>query len=156
MGDNKNLKNKYSFAHYLWISDIFPKKWDYKYIKGSENFIKKNRCNSKAQLARKIFFKFLRMVLDDMIDNKVCFVFPTRVSSWMRVEEMEDKWAKKCRQRGVYQNVDLLKTDFKLCHVVYKMKDRPKRNVRIHHDDYERIVDKMNQGEKYYPCTLNM
>lgn len=109
----------------------------------------------KKQFAQKIFFAFLKLLIDDCIQNNAKFVSPTRFWFAIYIKEINRNNRKRIlKTKGIYENVDLIKSDFKIYEFVlrssYLTGYNRNRRIRIGYNKYKELVEAVNEGKRYF------
>jgi hypothetical protein len=146
---------RYNYVGAPKLSTLFPKGISNKIpIKNEWHGYKNNRgVRVKDHFIRKVFMVFLRMVVVDCIENNVKFITPMKDWFAIHICAKSDKASiSRIKRKETYKNVDPIATEFKIYEVSI---DNPhcKRRfwpVRISHGMYKRIVERANQGVKYW------
>ncbi len=103
---------------------------------------------------RAVFIDFLGLLMDDLIENNNRFTSPNRY--WFQIyvcEKSKKETFMKLRRNGVYNDVDIIKSDAKLYHFrLFSNYIGPKRYraVRIGYQRYKKMVKKVNGGMRYF------
>ena len=111
--------------------------------------------HSKDRMFRNIFYDFLKMVIDDCIENNDKFVSPNMqsFSVYIREKATAEKHRLLKTSAEVYRNVDIIKSDGKFYEFVLVsrwLRGSKYRKIRIGHSKYKEIVKKVNEGKRYF------
>lgn len=142
---------RYPNNHYYTSCDLFEH-YDTNRIKSKEkiNISKFYKKKDKKDLARGLLNEFMKIVQDHIIETGDRFQFPVPYKVLMKIDPMKDREAKQKLQRGVYSDVDILESDFKLYEfTIDSDKLKQKRYIRILKKDYDKLVENINNGKKY-------
>ena len=112
-----------------------------------------------ANSARNMLCKFINVIVENAIENNYTFKLPDIEHCYIGIAskssaQIQDILSPKCK---VYQDVDLINTDFKIYQFFYRATNYI-RQCRINHHKYKRIVKSANEGRIYNPLinkTLN-
>ncbi len=140
-----------NLPHLITISDLFCN-FDVTKLKGDGNIKRKYKCEDKKALAKKIFLRYLYILILDMIDGGKTFVFPYKKYLELRFRTIPTPQFKAALRAGAYEEVDVLKSNFKCYEMVMTYKWRVwriERVVKLSHNFRQLIVDKINTGYKY-------
>lgn len=141
--------------HMAGINDIYSDHIDYSWIKGDGNVIKNYGARDKRQLAIQIWHTFMRKVIEDMIEHNLVLLFPKYDASLM-IEEIPEQLFKNLRQKGKLLYFSTLFTMGKGYAPVYRYKKRrihQKFKVIFDNTHFQEMVDKVNEGKRYYGYT---
>ena len=150
----KNQKRSYKNAAKIndVISEDFVRKLD---IPNEVIQTKFNRgIRVKKQFAQKIFFRFLKIIIEECINKNVRFVSPSRFWFSIYIKEMSQGNKNRIlRNKKIYNNVDLIKSDFKIYEFVlrsgYLQGSNKYRRIRISYAKYQELIEKVNNGSRY-------
>lgn len=108
----------------------------------------------KEVIAKKIFKSAIDMVLEDIIENNVTFILPTkskRAELYMRRFNREE--FSKARRNGKWGKVDFLTSNFCAYQIVFKFQSQGVMREKLVYLDSkhrDRIINYTNQGKQYY------
>lgn len=108
----------------------------------------------KETIAKKIFKSAINMVLEDIIENNVTFILPTkskRAELYMKRFSREE--FSKARRNGKWNKVDFLTSNFCAYQIVFKFQSEGVIREKLIYLDpkhRDRITDYTNQGKQYY------
>lgn len=112
--------------------------------------VKKRGWERKQILCRNVFHTFFQIVINDVIDNDVCFYAPVRPHFKVYIKVKNETEMKRIYNNpGIYGDVDFIKTNGKIYSVRFTLpyvRERRNREIRINYKDYKRIVKKANEG----------
>lgn len=99
-----------------------------------------------------VFLRFLELVIDDCIAHGNKFMFPTVRPIYLYVcEKGPISTGRAFRQRNVYRNVNIFKSDGKVYELVLHFVElKKKRAIRISYAKYQEIVARVNAGQRYW------
>lgn len=105
-------------------------------------------------LAQQIFKDSVKLVLNDIIDNNVTFLFPG-VPAEIYMRRATDEDFVFARQLGKWQEIDFIASYFsgyELCLVMKRKDGSPTRTKPIYVDKKlkQKIIDNTNNGKQYY------
>ncbi len=109
----------------------------------------------KKQFAQKIFFRFLKIIIQECITNNVKFISPSRYWFAIYIKEVNNANKKRIlKTKGIYNNVDLISSDFKIYEFVlrssYLTGYNQNRRIRISYNKYKELVEEVNLGKRYF------
>lgn len=114
--------------------------------------IGKGRREQRKKM-RALFVEFLKLVIDDCIQRNVRFYSPTRNRVEVYITEKTDKEIFTKFKRGLYGDVDLIKSDAKVYQLYFFshfIGPRPFRKCRMGYTKYKEVMAKVNKGMRYY------
>lgn len=116
------------------------------------NLLTKAKWKSKKQLASNILTYLFECILDDLLYNNAIFIFPM-FSGTIKFNTLPLNQLKFKMRRGIYQDVDLFKTDKSAYHLELKyMKKGYSKTKRINIDKTtykNEVLYKANEGEVF-------
>lgn len=150
----KNQTRDYSDA--AKINDIIPEEFVKKLIIPNDAIPNKfNRgIRVKKQFAQKIFFRFLKIIIDECIQKNVRFISPSRYWFTIFIKEINSGNRKRIlKNKEIYKEVDLIKSDFKIYEFVlrssYLIGRLNNRRIRIAYQKYKELIQMVNNGMRY-------
>lgn len=112
--------------------------------------VKKRGWERKRILCKNVFNKFFQIVIDDVIDNDVCFYAPVRPHFKVYMKPKSELEMRRIyNNSGIYGDVDFIKTNGKVYSVRFTLPYVGRlrhREIRISYDNYKRVVKKANDG----------
>lgn len=105
-------------------------------------------------LASEIFIKQYKMVLEDCINNGDTFILPLtgEPKANICVKRISGERFKKCRQNGMFQDIDFLSSNFSANRLTFTMcrnsinKEKP---IYINGELKQKLTDNTNNGKQY-------
>lgn len=100
----------------------------------------------------KIYMELMELVIEDIIENNATFNFTLIFDrkGTLQIRPVRDEKFKFLMQRGTFEGLDFLKTDFTGYGLFYSSCRRHDRYVSIDNKTKKRIIDKANNGMKYF------
>lgn len=99
-----------------------------------------------------IYMELMNLVVDDIIENnanfKLSLMFERKGS--LQIKPIRDERFKYLMQNGSFQGLDFLKTDFTGYGLFYLCDKTHDRFIAVNKDTKKRIIDKANDGMKYF------
>lgn len=147
---------KHCYKNAAKINDIIPA--DFVSTLDIPNDAIKTRFNRgarvKKQFAQKIFFRFLSLMIDNCMENNTRFISPSRYWFSICIKEINKGNRNRIlKNRKIYQDVDLIASDFKIYEFVlrssYLKGYNQNRRIRIGYAKYKDLVKKVNTGTRY-------
>lgn len=115
------------------------------------------RANSPKAVGKSLLSDFFDLLFSDLIEYGGKFILPTKFKAELCIRAIPDiELRRKKKDKGVYKNVDLLKTKFKYytfqMHIAKRINKylHPityKYRVQVSTNMYKKLVAKMNTGE---------
>lgn len=109
---------------------------------------------NKKFFCAKVFIYFFKLMLLDIIEKNTTFVFPTPGRHvYMGVKAYHDEDAAKGVQRGWFRGIDMFNSDFTgymVSIMTEGKKARVDQPVSLSTNLYNRFVELINSGKKYY------
>lgn len=113
----------------------------------------KYKVRSSSRLVRLIFYKFIKLMLLRVAEGDV-FMFPGRTGAYIALKPIKDEFVKKARQNGKMQEIDLIKSNFKVPLFVYDFGPyNHKRDAVVHVPKYLYRKALRNAEEGKIPWT---
>src|ERR1041385_8687903 len=97
----------YTLPHIVTIGDLFCN-FDVTTLTGKGNIKRKHKCADKKALVRKIFMRYMDILITDLIEGGKVFTFPTQAFTELRMARIPDIQFQRARQVGAYEDVDIL------------------------------------------------
>lgn len=141
----------YTQPHIMTINDVFCG-YDITKLKGKGNIKRKYKCADKKALLRKIFLRYLYIMISDMLDGGKVFVMPSRHFAELKMKRIPDSQFKLARQAGKYSDIDILMSGQKCYEMVLIYKYRGmfrEAPMKLSQNFKQQLVDKVNTGYKY-------
>lgn len=146
-----NGKHIYS-SHLVTVKDLFCN-FDVKSkLTGKGNIKRTYKCEDKNTLARKIFLRYMEIMLRDFLQGGKVFVLPTKKYMELRMRKIPQSQFINARKVGNFKDVDILISNQTCYETVITYKIRGviiDRMVRVSHPLRKIVVDKINTGYKY-------
>ena len=99
-----------------------------------------------------IYMELMNLVIDDIIENnanfKLSLMFERKGS--LQIKPIRDERFKHLMQNGSFQGLDFLKTNFTGYGLFYLCDKTHDRFIAVNKDTKKRIIDKANDGMKYF------
>lgn len=157
----------YDYSNAATINDVLPLEFCQSLqIQASQVQAKyKNGKRVKRQYVQKIFYDFLKLIIDECMQKNVCFISPTVPYFAIYIKKKMDWETGRILKRGkTYNNVDLIESDCLIYEFVFFMNLRKGigrnanplnrlkryRAIRIGHTKYMELIDRVNKGQRYY------
>lgn len=137
--------------HIVTISDLFCN-FDVGKLKGKGNIKRTYKCEDKKALAKKIFLRYMFHLFTELIKGGKVFLFPYKNYMELSIHIIPDSHFKRARQKGVYRDVDLLKSNFRHYEFMlrYTRYGRVERSyVKLSNNFRQQMIDKVNEGYNY-------
>lgn len=108
----------------------------------------------RKKLASKVFNDCLREILFDIINNNVTFVVPLSFGEYGEIymSEVDEEKFKEIYQRGGFQDIDFVKSEFKNYNIRYMYKTRSgyrSKPIYVYGDLRTRFKELINSGKKW-------
>ena len=122
------------------------------------HYIKNNpyeafRDNSKKVAAARVFIYAFWLILKDIIDNGHTFALPTGFESYIEMKVVKDEEFAKARQKGAFQEIDFLASNFSGYGLQYRSKLKSGRwftkPIAVHKKLKNIIIENTNNGKRY-------
>lgn len=109
----------------------------------------------KKQFAQKIFFRFLKIIIEECMLKNVRFVSPSRFWFSIYIKEMNKNNRQRIlKNKEIYKDVELINSDFKLYEFVlfssYLKGFNNNRRIRIAYQKYKELIRLVNKGKRYH------
>ena len=146
----------YCYERASKIKDLFPEEFcDSLFLKPDEMNVKVSHGKvRKHRYIRRIFFDFLKLMIEDCIENNSKFTAPCYPTFQVFIKEKPDFEVKKILRRKAYKMVDLVESDFKIYEFTffspYMHKGNQYRSIRISYTHYKQLAQKVNEGKRYF------
>lgn len=113
----------------------------------------KTKKHDKKKVIRGIFLEFIKLMIEDLIEHNYRFRSPNKEGFSIRIQEKHECGVNQIIASGkTYLDVDLIASDAKIyefaffsIHLKYW-----NRKIRIGHSTYKKLVQKVNQGRRYF------
>jgi hypothetical protein len=140
-----------NLPHIVTISDLFCN-YDVRKLKGDGNIKRKYKCEDKKALAKKIFLRYLYILMCDMVEGGKTYIFPFKRHIELRFRILPDAQFKTALRKGAYEDLDALASNFKCYEMIMVYQQGlhyRQRLVKLSKNFIDRMVEKMNTGYKY-------
>lgn len=140
-----------NLPHLVTISDLFAT-YDVRKFKGDGNIKRKYKCEDKKALVKKIFLRYLYILMTDIIEGGKTFLFPSRQYLELQFRQIKTPALKNAIQQGAFSKVDIIACNFKFYEpmLVYKSKGHIiQRPIKLSANFVDRLIEKANTGYKY-------
>lgn len=100
----------------------------------------------------KIYMELIDLVIDDIIENNATFNFTLIFDrkGTLQIRPIRDEKFKFLMQKGAFEGLDFLKTDFTGYGLFYSSCRRSDRYIAVDKKTKKKIIDKANKGMKYF------
>lgn len=149
-------KNKvYDYSDAKKIGDVIPDAFVRK-LNLNQSELPAYKCGkSKGRYVRGVFFDFLALMIDDLIENNYQFVSPNRYSFkvYIRQKARAEQRRLLTRTSKIYKDVDLIASQgkfYEFCLHSWKLPGKKSRKVRIGHHKYKDLTRQVNNGRRYF------
>lgn len=146
----------YCYEKAAKIKDLFPEAFcEGLFLKPAEMNVKATDGKLRKQrYIRRIFFDFLKIMIEDCIENNSKFTAPCYPTFRVFIKEKPDFEVRKILEKNTYKMVNLVESDFKIYEFCFyspylKRKNRY-RNIRVGYKHYNQLAEKVNQGKRYF------
>ena len=110
--------------------------------------------NKKQLFCASVLIYCFYLILLDIIENNVTFVLPTgNKEAVLQVKQFEGDIFKKMRQRGCFDRIDVVMSNFKGYQIYfrYQLKDGYREKpIYINEKIKKLFIDNINNGKQYY------
>lgn len=151
------LKARYDTKHCWGINDLLHAGLDYSLLQNVDgsNTTKHHGVRDRRQLAKQIGWEFLTTLLDELISTGDHCLLPTQAYSLLRIVAAPPGMSRRRFEKGLYQMVDPLASDFKTyeLRLNYRRPGNPvvyQRSCRIDLPRYYRLAQLVNSGQVTY------
>lgn len=100
-------------------------------------------------LAKQIFKDSVKLVLNDIIDNNVTFIFPNSLAK-IHMQKTEGDDFVHARQCGKWQDVDFIASFYTGYELALTLKDTRVKPIYVGKEMKDRITKYTNEGKQYY------
>ncbi|UJP63999.1 hypothetical protein [Mongoliitalea daihaiensis] len=146
---------KYDYSDAATIEDVLPDEFcDSLEIKSYQVKAIHNRGKRvKRRLVRSVFYDFLNLLIDDLMETNNRFVSPSKNYFMFYIKEKSFESVRRIYKNGIYKAVDPVLSNGKIYeyfmefHMGSKVVRRP---VRISYRKYMELVKKVNKGKRYH------
>lgn len=142
---------KIQLPHLITISDLYVN-YNVDKLRGDGNIKRKYKCEDKKALAKKIFLRYLYILMIDMIKGGTTFIMPSRQFLELRWKQMKNWSLQRAIQTGAFQELDILKSGRKFYEMVMSWKSRGlkyERKVKLSRNFEDMVIEKVNTEYKY-------
>jgi len=144
-------------THAFSQGDLFHnfdlKQFEFKEGAGTNAVLKKKyKHETKVVLVAKIFWAFMKLVFQDMVDNGTTFHFPTKNIAMFTWTRLEGEKFVRAYQSGKFDAIDFLSSNFMLYLPIFKYFYRGnfKEKTLILDKKRQQVMnEKINKGYKY-------
>jgi len=151
----KNKTYNYKFAKK--IRDVIPDEF-VESLGIDTSTLNRKYCRRRSKrnaYVRNVFFDFLRLMIDDCIENNHKFISPNKeyFSVYIRLKKEGERKRILSRIDKVYVDMDILASDGKIYEfILYSKSLHPQwfRNIRIGHHKYKELMQQVNKGRRYF------
>lgn len=145
----------YETEHCWRLTDLLDESWDYSSLQNTDgsNTPRTYKCNSKQQLARKIFLEFLSLVLDDMIRTGDHYKLPVMQGAKWRIVAKSVGAMRSIVRRGAYQCVNLRLSGNKIYEMVFdyrRGKNWKRAIMQLDATRYGRLCELVEEHDMVY------
>jgi hypothetical protein len=140
-----------NLPHVVTISDLFCN-FDVNKLKGDGNIKRKYKCEDKKALVKKIFLRYLYHLIYNMVEGGKTLILPSRKYVQLSFKPMKQAFFKRCLQKGYYQDVDILMSNFKFYELMVTYSFAGKymtRPVKLSPNFVSQLINKVNTGYVY-------
>lgn len=100
----------------------------------------------------KIYMELMELVIDDIIENNATFnltlIFDRKGT--LQIRPVRDEKFRFLMQKGTFEGLDFLKTDFTGYGLFYSSCRRADRFVSVDNKTKRKVIEKANNGMKYF------
>lgn len=118
------------------------------------SYIKKNYSNvTKSKYAASVWTYCFKLVLEDIIENSITFMLPTRQEAFLEMRRFSGDEFIKARQNGAFQEVDFLKSNFSANKLQFRYRSKHNTHykpIHVHATLRDKITEYTNNGKQYY------
>ena len=137
--------------HVITTTEIFVK-LDVDKVKGKGNIKRIYKCSDKKALSRKIFLRYLHVLMTAMCEGGRTFVFPSRIHMELRWRVMRDSTFRINRSLGRMIDIDIIASERKNYELILFHRSFGRvfiTPVRLSQNFKDRVAEKINSGYKY-------
>lgn len=145
----------YDYTDAKKIKDVIPIRFTRKLELSKEMKAFYQKTGKRDRYIRGVFFDFLKIMIEDLIENNHVFVTPNMVSYKIFIKEKHP--TEQAIIRGnlgrKYKCIDPIASDGKSYEMILRSRDIPRlkyRKIRIGNSHYQQIIEKVNQGKRYF------
>jgi len=138
-------------AHLIKNEDLFST-YDVKTLTGKGNIKRTYKCADKKELTRRIFLRYLHIMLTDLLQGGKTFIFPTKWYLELKMRRIPHQDFIKARKAGAFEDLDVLMSDRMHYEPIlsYKRGGKPYAQVvKLSKNYLDIIIEKVNTGYKY-------
>lgn len=158
MGYRKHPHQQYRKDHCHRMRDLVWDGMDLSFLTGEGNVARRHGARSKWNLALRICYRFIELVVDDIVATGNEWKLPVQQGARLRIVRMPEAEIRALTTKTRrYKRVNLFESDFNLYQFVldFQRKGRTERlQVMIDHGTWCRMVDLVNAGMRYQETTL--
>lgn len=148
-------EHKFAMGHTFSAQEIFHNfpigklKMDYNKVKEIYT------DGDKRSLSASIFTRGLQLIIEDIIENNVCFLLPNLgvKEMFLYMDKKQGEEFKQAVRRGKWKDVDFLTSNFTgyQLALVIKNKKKPekKKTIYLDYKHKDRITQLTNEGKRY-------
>lgn len=137
----------------LFSSHTFhPSQIYFSFAKKFKSRIKSKEIGGKINEYGRILSYFLLLVIKDIIENNIIFMFPGYREAYLETEVVDGDEFIKARQYGGFSDIDYLVTNFKGYKIILRILTRNghiKKPVFVSKDLKDRMTNLINSGKRY-------
>ena len=110
---------------------------------------------NKISFIKLVFREFMKLVLNDIVDNNVTLQLPTdSIKSEIRVRRIAGQEFKEARKNGRFKDIDFINSNFsgnELALIMHSREGKPSRNKTIYVSGNlkQKLRDNTNNGKQY-------
>ena len=146
---------KYALGHSFNLDQLFSN-FNKDKLKVSTQQVKKYYADgNKQSLIKTVFREFMKMVLNDVVDNNVTLELPTDANkSEICMRRIFGDEFKSARQHGKFKEIDFLNSNFsgnQLALIMHNKEGKPSRikSIYVAGDLKRKIIENTNKGKQY-------
>jgi len=151
------MAKQYSYENAATFQDLFSDEFIKKLnIQPSqmEKLVCRRGMRVRKMFVRSVFAVFLNALIDDIIKNNIKFFFGGKHWFYIYIQKITELNFERIINNGkIYQDVDLINSDFNIYEFVFQSKFSEKkdkyRRIRIGYKKYKEIVRLVNNGKRY-------
>jgi hypothetical protein len=151
------MARQYDYSNASLMTDMFSEEFlDRVDIKQDQITGIKHKRGKRVRLmlCRNVFSVFLQIVIADCIKNNTKFLYRGRYWFYIYIKKVTKGNFNRIISNGIYKTVNLIESDFNIYEFVfYSVYLNPLerfRRIRINYDTYQQLIDKVNNGKRYY------
>jgi hypothetical protein len=149
------LNAKYDYSRASRIKDILPDEFcDSLDIKSYQiKAVHTRGRRVKRRLVRVVFYDFLKLLLDELMENNHRFISPSKEYFVFFIREKSKESVRRIYGNGIYRAVDPVRSEGKIYEyfIEFHFGGRViRRPVRISYKRYMELVKRVNNGQRYF------